>query len=91
VTDAACQTATRIVVGVGDLVQWTRDDQAQGGYSAARRSRGCVTFYAVWTMHKETRSESFLVDSQNKCRRFVSCLASKSLGRFLLVWPQNRW
>jgi hypothetical protein len=37
----------------------------------------------------ETRSASFLVDPQNQGRRFVSGLASKPLGRFLAVWPQN--
>jgi hypothetical protein len=46
---------------------------------------------AVYTIHKETRSASFLVWPQNKNRWFVSGLTSKPLGRFLLVWPQNRW
>jgi hypothetical protein len=32
VTGAAWQTAMRIMAGVGDLVQRTRDDQAQVGY-----------------------------------------------------------
>jgi hypothetical protein len=53
-------------------------------------------------MHVETRSVSFLVESQNQGRRFVSGLVSKPLGRFLIglglktdgdslwvVWPQN--
>jgi hypothetical protein len=31
-----------------------------------------------------------MVESQNQGRQFVSGLASKSLGRFSLVWPQNR-
>jgi hypothetical protein len=52
----------------------------------------------------ETRSASFLVEPQNQGRRFVSGLASKSLGRFLIVfglktdddglsvvWHQNHW
>jgi hypothetical protein len=34
---------------------------------------------------------SFLVEPQNQGLRFVSGLASKPLGRFSLVWPQNRW
>jgi hypothetical protein len=33
----------------------------------------------------------FLVEPQNQGRRFVSGLAPKPLGRFSLVWPQNRW
>jgi hypothetical protein len=37
----------------------------------------------------ETKSAGFLVEPQNQDRRFVSGLASKPLGRFLLVWPQN--
>jgi hypothetical protein len=62
---------------------------AQVGYSVAGRSRGQVTPYAVCTWHVETRSAGFLVEPQNQGRRFVSGLASKSLGRFLPVWPQN--
>jgi hypothetical protein len=42
-----------------------------------------VTLCAVCTMHKETKSVSFLVEHQNQGRRFVSGLASKSLGRFV--------
>jgi hypothetical protein len=37
----------------------------------------------------ETRSAGFLVEPQNQGRRFVSGLASKPLGRFLVIWPQN--
>jgi hypothetical protein len=33
----------------------------------------------------------FLVQPQNQGRRFVSGLASKSLGRFSPVCPQNQW
>jgi hypothetical protein len=64
---------------------------SQVGYSVAGRSRGQVTLCAVCTVHEETRSVSFLVGPQNQGRRFVSGLASKSLGQFLLVWPQNQW
>jgi hypothetical protein len=53
---------------------------AQVGYSVAGRSRGQVAPCA-----------GFLVEAQNQGRRFVSGLASKPVGRFLLVWPQNRW
>jgi hypothetical protein len=38
----------------------------------------------VCTVHVETRSASFLVEPQNQGRQFVSGLASKSLGRFLI-------
>jgi hypothetical protein len=58
----------------------------QVGYSVAGRSRGRVAPCAVCTVHVETMSASFLVDPQNQGRRFVSVLASKSLGRFSSVW-----
>jgi hypothetical protein len=60
-------------------------------YSVARRSRGRVAPCAVYTVHVEMRSADFLVEPQNQGRRFVSGLASKSLERFLPVWPQNWW
>jgi hypothetical protein len=63
----------------------------QVGYSVARRSRGRVAPCAVYTWHMETRSVGCLVEPQNQGRRFVSGLASKSLGRFSPVWPENRW
>jgi hypothetical protein len=62
---------------------------AHVGYSVAGRSRGRVAPCAVYTWHVETRSAGFLVEPQNQDRRFVSDLASKPLGWFLLVWPQN--
>jgi hypothetical protein len=83
VTGAAWWVETRIVAGVGDLVQMTRDGQAQVGYSVTGRSRGWVTLCSVCTMHKETRSTGFLVEPQNQGRWFVSGLASKLLGRFV--------
>jgi hypothetical protein len=64
---------------------------AQVGYSMAGRSRGRVMPCAVCTVYMETRSVGFLVEPQNQGRRFVSGLASKPLGRFSLVCPQNRW
>jgi hypothetical protein len=60
----------RIVAGVADLVQRTGDSQVQVGYSVAGRSRGRVTSCAVCTVHKETRSVSFLVWHQNQDRWF---------------------
>jgi hypothetical protein len=60
---------------------------AHVGYSVAGRSRGRVAPCAVCTWHVETRSVGFLVEPQNQSRRFVSGLASKSLGQFLSVWP----
>jgi hypothetical protein len=53
-------------------------------YSVAGRSIGQVAPCAVCTVHIETRSTSFLVEPQNQGRRFVSGLASKPLGRFLI-------
>jgi hypothetical protein len=63
----------------------------QVGYSVVGRSRGRVTPCAICTMHIKMRSTSFLVEPQNQGIRFVSGLASKPLGRFSSVWPQNRW
>jgi hypothetical protein len=73
---------TRIVAGVGDLVQRTGDGRT-GRYLVVGRSRGLVTSCAVSTVHKKTRSVSFLVEPQNQSRRIVSCLASKPLERFI--------
>jgi hypothetical protein len=39
--------------------------------------------YVVCTMHEEMRSAGFLVDPQNQGQRFISDLASKSLGWFV--------
>jgi hypothetical protein len=50
-----------------------------------------VASCAVCTVHVEMRSACFLAEPQNQGRRFISGLASKPLGRFYLVWPQNRW
>jgi hypothetical protein len=63
----------------------------QVGYSVVGRSRGWVTPCAVCTVHKETRSAGFLVEPQNHGRRVVNSLASKPLGRFHPIWPQNWW
>jgi hypothetical protein len=64
---------------------------SQVGYSVAGRSKGRATLCAVCTVNVETMSVSFLVEPQNQCQWFVSGLASKPLGRFSPVWPQNRW
>jgi hypothetical protein len=42
-----------------------------------------VTPCAVCTVHMETRGAGFLIEPQNQGQRFVSGLASKSLGRFV--------
>jgi hypothetical protein len=39
---------------------------------------------AVRSWHVEIRSAGFLVEPQNQGRRFVSGLASKPLGQFLI-------
>jgi hypothetical protein len=83
------RAATRIVAGVGDLVQRTGEGQAQVRYSVAKRSRDWVTLCVVYTVHDETRSTGFLVEPQNQGRRFVSVLASNPLAGLSVVWPQN--
>jgi hypothetical protein len=75
----------RIMAGVGDLVQRTEDSQAHIGYSVAGRAGDRVMPCAVCTVHKETRSVSFLVEPQNQGRWFVNGLASKLIGRLLSV------
>jgi hypothetical protein len=60
-------------------------------YSVVGRSRGRVMPCTVCTMHMETRSTGFLVEPPNQGQRFVSGLASKPLGQFSPVRPQNRW
>jgi hypothetical protein len=55
---------------------------AQVGYSVVGRSRDQMTTCAVCTLHVETKSVGFLIESQNQCRWFVSGLASKPLKRF---------
>jgi hypothetical protein len=60
-------------------------------YSVAERSRDRVTLCAACTVHVEMRNTSFFIEPQNQDRRFVSGFASKPLGRFSLIWPQNRW
>jgi hypothetical protein len=64
---------------------------AQVGYSVARRLGGWVMLCTVCTLHVEMRSVGFLVEPQNQGRWFIGGLTSKQLGRFLPVWPQNRW
>jgi hypothetical protein len=54
-------------------------------------SRGQVMLCAVCTVHEETRSARFLLWLQNHGLWFIIGLASKPLGRFLPVWPQNQW
>jgi hypothetical protein len=64
---------------------------AHVGYSVAGWSRGRVAPSAVCTCYVETRSAGVLVEPQNQGQWFVSGLASKPLGRFSPVWPQNQW
>jgi hypothetical protein len=58
--------ATRIMIGVGDLMQMTGDGQAQARYSVAERSGGRVKPCPVYTVHIEMRSVVFLVWPQNQ-------------------------
>jgi hypothetical protein len=57
---------------------------AQVGYSVVGQLRGWVAMCVVCTVHVEKRSAGFLVEPQNQGRRFVSGLASKPLGQFLI-------
>jgi hypothetical protein len=61
------------------------------GHTGQVLGGGQVTLCAVYIMHVEMRSTGFLVEPQMQGQQFVSCLASKPLGRFSPVWPQNRW
>jgi hypothetical protein len=83
VAGVAWRATMRIMAGVRDLVQRTRDGRI-GRVLGGRGSRGWVAPCAVCTVHVETRSVSFLVEPQNHGQRFVSGLASKPLGRFLI-------
>jgi hypothetical protein len=75
--------AMRIMVGVEDLMQRT-GVITQVGYSVAERSRGRAASCAVCIVHVETRNTGFLAEPQDQGRRFVSGLASKPLGQFLI-------
>jgi hypothetical protein len=55
----------------------------QIGYSVAGGLGGLMILCAVCTVHVEPRIAGFLVEPQNQDRRFISRLASKSLGRFV--------
>jgi hypothetical protein len=50
-------------------MQRTGDGQTKAGYSVTGRSGGQMMSCVVCTMHKETRSASFLVKHQNQGRR----------------------
>jgi hypothetical protein len=69
VTGVAWWAVPRIEAGVGDFVQRTENDQAQVGYSVVRQLRGRVMLCVVYTMHRETRSVSFLVWPQKQGMR----------------------
>jgi hypothetical protein len=70
VTCAVWWTVIRIEAGVGDLVQRIENDQAKIGYLVVERSRGQVTLFAVYTLHEEMRSMSFLVSLKTKVDGF---------------------
>jgi hypothetical protein len=71
VTGATWWAATRIMAGVGDLMQMTEDGQTQAKHSVAGRSRDWVTLHAVYTVYKETMSAGFLVEPQNQGQWFL--------------------
>jgi hypothetical protein len=60
VAGAAWRAMTRIIVGVGDLVQ--RIEDGHNGWVHGGRVALCV----VYTVHVEMRSAGFLVEPQNQ-------------------------
>jgi hypothetical protein len=90
VAGAAWWAATRIVEGVGDLVQRTGDGHTSRvvGGRTIRRSGDVVC-----GLHRARRYEErgFLGLASKPLGQFISSLASKPQERFSLVWPQNRW
>jgi hypothetical protein len=52
---------------------------AQVGYSVVGQSGGQVMPCAVCTVHVETRSVGFLVETQNQGQQFISGLTSKPI------------
>jgi hypothetical protein len=68
VTGATWWAVTRMVAGVEDLVRRTEDGQAQVRYSMTEQSGGEVMLCAVYTVHDETSSASFMVEPQNQDR-----------------------
>jgi hypothetical protein len=87
VASATWRAATRIVAGVEDLVQRTRDGQSQAGYSVAGRSGGRVMPCAVCTMHVVMRSAGFFVEPQNQGP--ISWLSLKTKVDDFLVWTSK--
>jgi hypothetical protein len=89
VAGVAWRAATRIMVGVGDLVRRTGDSQAHVGYSVAGWSGGRVTPCAVCTMHVESeflgwaskpRSTIYKWFGLKTTRTILSGLASKPVA-----------
>jgi hypothetical protein len=77
VTSVIWWAVTRIVAGVEDHVQSTRDDQAQVGYSVVRPSRGLVTLCAICNVHEERVARVSWFGLETK------------VYNLLVVWPQN--
>jgi hypothetical protein len=89
-----------IKAGIGDLVQRTVDGQAQVEYLMIERLRCRVTLCVVYTVHKEMRSVSFLVElqnhhwvfrfvPQNRRLRFVDLSIKITTMVFFLFEPQK--
>jgi hypothetical protein len=83
VVGVAWRAVMRSVAGVGDLVQRTRDG-CTGRVLCGRAIERSGD--AVCSLHhaRVTRSAGFLVEPQKQGRQFVSGLASKPLGQFLI-------
>jgi hypothetical protein len=80
----------RIVAGVGDLVQRTRDGQAQVGYLVVGRLRGWVMLCAVYTMHEE---REFLGLASKLRSTIFKWFGLKTIGAGFPVWGSKspRW
>jgi hypothetical protein len=88
VAGAAWRAVTRIMAGVGDLVQRNGDGRTGrvlSGWTIGRLGNG------MCGRHRGRADEEreFLGLDSKPLGRSISGLASKPLGRFSPVWPQN--
>jgi hypothetical protein len=100
VAGAAWQAATRIVAGVGDLLQRTEDGRTGrvlGGQMIGRSGDIVCGLYRAWGHEKHEFLGWTLKPRSTVCQLFglkttgtiFSSLASKSVATVSLGWPQN--
>jgi hypothetical protein len=90
VAGAAWRAATRIMTGVGDLVQKIRDGrtgQVLCGQTVERSGDAVCGLHRAWG----DEERGFLGWASKPRSMVCQGLTSKPLGQFLPVWPQNRW